>query len=377
MTGPMVARRVALGLAAAGCAPPRVPAQTGAANTLRAAATTLRAAARARGIVFGTAAQVALLRQDPALAALVAAEAELLVPEYEAKWGPLQPREGVFNVAPLQDFVAFAGAAGQRLRGHCLVWHEGNPEWLTAALAEGPARARRVMEEHFRVVLGTTANVMREWDVVNEMIANAPGSDNPSRAPGDLRDTPWLRALGPGYVELALRTARQLDRTLRLTVNDYGVEADTPWAAEKRARLLRLVRGLLERGAPLDAVGIQAHMQMREPFRPEPFIAFIRELRALGLAVSITELDVREPDVLAPTVEQRDALVAQYVEMVVRAAVEGGVRTIITWGLTDRDSWLVSQPAVARADGFATRGHAFDAALRPKPFRDALIRAFG
>ena len=370
MTEPRVARRLALGLAAAGCAPLRVPAQTGAAPTLR-------AAARARGIVFGTAARIGVLRQDAALAALVAAEAELLVPEYEAKWGPLQPREGEFDFARLGDFVAFAGAAGQRLRGHCLVWHEGNPDWLTAALAEGPARARRVMEEHFRVVLGTTVNVMREWDVVNEMIANAPGSDNPSPAPGDLRDTPWLRALGPGYVELALRTARQLDRTLRLTINDYGVEADTPWAAEKRARLLRLVRGLLERGAPLDAVGIQAHMQMREPFRPEPFIAFIRALRALGLAVSLTELDVREPDVLAPTLEQRDALVAQYVEMVVRAAIEGGVRTVITWGLTDRDSWLVSLPAVARGDGFATRGHAFDAALRPKPFRDALIRAFG
>lgn len=369
MTGPELARRAALGLAAASCTPARVPAQTGGA--------TLRAAARARGLVFGTAAQVGTLRQDAALAALVAQEAELLVPEYEGKWGAVQPKENEFNFAPLQDFAAFAAASNQRLRGHCLVWHEGNPDWLLPALAEGPARARRVMEEHFRVVLGTTVNVMREWDVVNEMIANAPGSDNPSPVPGDLRDTPWLRALGPGYVELALRTARQLDRTLRLTLNDYGVEADTPWAAEKRARLLRLVRELLGRGAPLDAVGIQAHMQMREPFRPEPFIAFIRELRALGLAVSITELDVREPDTLAGTVAGRDEAVARYVETVVRAAIEGGARTIVTWGLTDRDSWLVSQREVARPDGQTTRGHAFDAELRPKPFRDALLRAFG
>ena len=370
MKGARLARRTALGLLAAGCAPGRVPAQPGGGPTLR-------AAARARGLVFGTAAQAALLRQDAELRALVAAEADRLVPEYEAKWGPLQPREGEWNFAPIQDFANLAAAAGQRLRGHCLVWHEGNPDWLLAALAEGPARAQRVMEEHFRVVLGTTANIMREWDVVNEMIANPPGGDNPSPVPGDLRDTPWLRALGPGYIEMALRTARQLDRTLRLTLNDYGMEADTPWAAEKRARLLRLVRGLLERNTPLDAIGLQAHMQMREPFRPEPFIAFLRELRRMGLAVSLTELDVREPDALAPTIAERDALMATYVEDVVSAAIAGGVRTIITWGLTDRDSWLVSMPAVARLDGAATRGHPYDAQLRPKPFRDALLRAFG
>ncbi len=362
-------RRLALGLAAAGCAPVRAPAQPNGGG--------LRDAARARGLVFGTAARIGLLRQDPALAALVAAEAELLVPEWEGKWGAVQPREGAFDFAPLADLAAFAAAARQRLRGHCLLWHEANPDWLLPALAEGPSRARGVLEAHLAAVLGATAPVMRDWDVVNEPVANPPGSDNPSAAPGDLRDTPWLRALGPGYVELALRTARQADRTLRLTLNDYGVEADTPWAAEKRARLLRLVRGLLDRNAPLDAVGIQAHLQMREPFRPAPFIAFLRELRALGLAVAITELDVREPDRLAPTVEGRDEAMARYVEAVVRAAIEGGVRTIVTWGLTDRDSWLASQPAVARPDGQATRGHPFDAQLRPKPFRDALIRAFG
>ncbi|MFL1463155.1 endo-1,4-beta-xylanase [Roseococcus sp. DSY-14] len=369
MAGSTWGRRAALGLMAAGCTPGRPPAQPHGPS--------LRAAARARGLVFGTAAQAALLRQDAALRALVAAEAEVLVPEYEAKWGPVQPREGEWNLAPLQELASFAAGAGQRLRGHCLVWHEGNPDWLLAALAEGPARARRVMEDHFRALLGATAPVMREWDVVNEMIANPPGSDNPSPTPGDLRDTPWLRALGPGYVELALRTARQADRTLRLTLNDYGMEADTPWAAEKRARLLRLVRALLDRGAPLDAIGLQAHLQMREPFRPEPFIAFLRELRSLGLSVSLTELDVREPDLLAPGIAERDALMAAYLEQVVRAAIEGGVRTVITWGLTDRDSWLVSMPAVARPDGAATRGHPYDAELRPKPFRDALLRAFG
>ncbi|MCW8088371.1 endo-1,4-beta-xylanase [Sabulicella glaciei] len=363
----MTGRRAALGLGlAAGAA-------SGAAAQGR---PTLREAARGRGLVFGTAVQSQMLATDAGLRALAQREAELWVPAWEAKWGPVQPEEGRFEFAPLRALLQLAQPSGQRLRGHCLVWHEANPPWLAPALAEGPARARRVLEEHFRVVLGTTAPAMRDWDVVNEFIANPPGSDNPSASPGDLRDTPWLRALGPGYVELALRTARQLDRTLRLTLNDYGVEADTPPAAEKRARLLRQVRGLLDRGAPLDAIGIQAHLQMREPFRPEPFITFCQELRSMGLAVLVTELDIREPDVLAPNVPTRDQAVADYIGRFVSAALEGGVRTILTWGLADRESWLVSTPSVARADGATTRGLPFDDALRPKPFRDALLDAF-
>lgn len=364
-------RAAAAGLAAAGCAPAgRVPAQTGDGPGLR-------VLARARGAVFGTAIRAVQLREDAALRALVAREAELLVPEWETKWDTLQPQEGRFDFSGLQDIVNHAAAANQRLRGHTLVWHEAMPPWLAPALAEGPARAQRLLEEHCRVVLGTTVTVIRDWDVVNEPIANPPGADHPAPGPGDLRDTPWRRALGPDYVELALRIARQQDCTLRLTVNDYGVEADTPWAADKRARLLRLCRRLLERGAPLDAIGIQAHLQMRHPFRAEPFIAFLQELRGMGLALAVTEMDVREPDALAPTLEARDEAVAAFTETFLRAALEGGVRSFLVWGLSDRDSWLVSMPGVRRWDGVATRGHPFDEQLRPKPMRAAFARAFG
>jgi endo-1,4-beta-xylanase len=251
------------------------------------------------------------------------------------------------------------------------------PPWLPAALAEGPRRAAAVMEAHLTAVLRETREAIRDWDVLNEVIANPEGSDNPSPTDGDLRPTPWLSALGPGYPERALRLARQLDPTLRLTLNDYGVEADTPHAEVKRQRLLRVVRGLVQRGAPLDAVGIQAHLQRRDPFRPEPFIAFLRALRELGLAVLVTELDVREPDALAPSLAERDAAVAEYAGRFLAAAIEGGVRSVLTWGLTDRDSWLVKEPAVARGDGAATRGLPYDEALQPKPLRAALARALG
>jgi len=367
-------RRLALGIAAA-LAP--IPAQAPAQAPIQPQPDGLRRAARARGFTFGTAVRHDLLQADAAYAALVAREADMLVPEWEAKWDALQPAEGRFEFGPLRNIALFARTHQQRLRGHALLWHVANPAWLEPALAQGEARAAAILEAHLTAVLRETQSYIRDWDVLNEIISNPPGSDNPSPTSEDLRPTPWLRALGPNYPERVLRFARSLDATLRLTLNDYGVEADTPWAEAKRQRLLRQARRLVDRQVPLDAVGIQAHLQMRDPFRAEPFLAFVQALRAMGLAVLITELDVREPDQLAPSLAERDAAVADYVTRFLATATEGGVRTVLTWGLTDRNSWLGEEPAVARGDGQRTRGLPFDDALRPKPFHTALGQVLG
>lgn len=336
----------------------------------------LRDLARPRGLSFGTAVRSEKLGTDPALAALIAREADLLVPEWEGKWDALQPERGRFDFGPLREVLRFAQAHNQRVRGHALVWHEAMPAWLAPALAEGSAQAGEILETHIATVLAETRGTIRDWDVVNEAISAPPGGDNPSPTEDDLRPTPWLRALGPGYVEQALRLARQADPTLRLTLNEFGLYADTPWAEIKRERLLRVVRGLLDRNCPLDAIGLQGHLQMREPFRAEPFVQFVAALRAMGLAVLVTELDLREPDVLAPTIEARDAAIAEYAGAFLEAARAGGVRSFLVWGLTDRDSWLRIEPGVARGDGEATRGHPYDAELRPKALRARLAQFF-
>ncbi|MCQ4161719.1 endo-1,4-beta-xylanase [Roseomonas sp. GC11] len=332
--------------------------------------------ARERGITFGAAVQGRFLAADPAYAAAFATDAALLVPEWEAKWAALQPEEGRFDTAPLDAILAWARQRGRLVRGHALVWHEAMPPWLEPALAEGRARAEGLLAAHMDRVLSHARNQIRDWDVVNEPIANPAGSDVPQAGDAMLRDTPWLRALGPGYVEMALRMARQRDPTLRLVINEYGIEEDTPDAAEKRRRLLALLRGLLERNTPLDAVGIQGHLQLVRPFTPAPFAAFLAELRQMGLAVLVTELDIRETAQAPQDMAARDALVAERAYAFVSTALEAGVRTFLTWGLSDRESWLVKEPAVALKDGRAHRGLPYDESWQRKPMWTALARAF-
>ena len=331
--------------------------------------------ARERGFTFGAAVQAGLLVSDPLYAAAYEREAGVLVPEFEAKWSTLQPREGEFDFAALDAITGWAQARGRLTRGHALVWHEAFPDWAVAAIGESPARARGVMAAHIARVLSTTRLRIRDWDVVNEPIADPPGSDTP-QASGEFRDSPFFRALGPSYIEDAFRLAREQDPTLRLVLNEYGVEEDTPWAEEKRRRLLALVRDLLRRRVPIDAVGIQAHLQMRHPFSPTVFGDFVRTLRAEGLSVLVTELDIRENDGVPDDYPGRDGLVAARAAAFVSAAAEAGVRNIITWGLVDRYSWLVSESGVARRDGKLHRGLPLDWEYNRKEMWRTMARVF-
>lgn len=334
--------------------------------------------AASRGLTFGCAVTGKLIAEEPEFAALVALEAAVVVPEYEAKFAALQPEDGHFDFRHLDAVTSWAAHFRKAVRGHALVWHQDMPDWARAAVGEGPRRARAVLEAHYDRVLPATRARIRDWDVVNEPVANPPGSDVPEPAgnSGDLRDTPWLRALGPDYIAIALREARQRDATLRLTLNDYGVEADTPHAEEKRRRLLRLLRALRGRNVPLDAVGIQGHLQMREPFRADLFRDFVRQLRALDLQVLITELDVREQRPPQGDFVMRDTAVALRVHGFLSAAFEGGARTVLTWGISDRWSWLHREQAVALAAGDVHRGLPFDWELNRKQMWRAMARAF-
>jgi endo-1,4-beta-xylanase len=57
---------------------------------------------------------------------------------------------------------------------------------------------------------------------------------------------------------------------------------------------------------------------------------------------------------------------------------EPAVIGVVTWGLSDRYSWLRSRrtPRFARADGQPTRPLPFDEELRPKPAFTAILEAF-
>jgi endo-1,4-beta-xylanase len=318
----------------------------------------LRAHAAARGMLVGCAVVPEKLERDASYASLVAAQANILVPENAMKWGALRPSPDKFDFRGADASLAFAQAHDQKVRGHNLCWHEALPSWFAGTVTKD--NAAQLLTQHIQTVAGRYAGKLQAWDVVNEAI------DPKNGRPDALRKSPWLEMIGPDYLDLAFKTARQADGTALLTYNDYGIELDSPDQTVKRDAVMTLVKGMKKRGVPIDAVGVQSHLDATSGMPGEGLRKSVRELHKMGLQVFVTEMDVNDRKV-AGTVAERDAAVAQvYREYLTMMLAEPNVNVALTWGITDRSTWL-NGPKYARADGLPERPLPFDADCHPAP----------
>ena len=100
----------------------------------------------------------------------------------------------------------------------------------------------------------------------------------------------------------------------------------------KRGQVLLLLRRLKARGVPIQAVGLQSHVQADGAQPGAGLQAFIREAGKMGLEVYITEMDVNTHS-LPGGPELQDAAVAavyrSYLELVLG---EPNVPVVLTWG---------------------------------------------
>lgn len=357
------------GIAAAAASLPSVdwarePAKNGSDVSGRAS---LRAHAQSRGLLVGCAVVPQKFVPEPDYADAVAQQANILVAESCMKWAALRPAPDKYDFRAADELLAFTQAHGQKLRGHNLCWHEALPGWFASTVNE--SNARRFLTEHIQTVAGRYAGKIHSWDVVNEAI------DVKSGRPDGLRKTPWLEFIGPEYLDLAYRTARQADPHALLTYNDYSIEKDTPDDTAKRERVLQMVRDFKSRGVPIDAVGVQSHLTAGDPLPDNGLREFVRELRRMKLQVFVTELDVNDKK-LPAAIPERDAAVAHvyrhYAELML---AEPNVTALLTWGITDRYTWL-DGAKWTRTDRLPERCLPLDADYQPTPaffaLRDAI-----
>ncbi len=323
----------------------------------------LRTIAAARGILFGSTIAAAQIRADDDFLDLVRRECAALVTENELKWGNICDAPGEYDFAGADAIVDFASANGLAMRGHTLLWYYRTPRWFREL--PSAAAAQRAMLDHIAAVAGRYRGRMRIWDVVNEPIEPAHG-----RADG-LRGAIFADKIGPHYLDLAFHAARDADPTARLLLNEYGVEYDSAADDAKRGVILRHLERLKRSGVPVEILGIQGHLEIgAKPFSARKLRHFIATVAAMGIEIAVTELDV--VDAAAPgDIARRDQIVAdEYRRFLEVMLDEPATRTVFTWGLSDRHSWIVRRESgenTWRTDGAASRPLPFDAALTPKP----------
>jgi len=331
----------------------------------------LKAHAARTGLISGAAVVVHSLSIDPALAELIVDQSAILVPEGELKWRALRPAQDKFDFTQPDALFDFASKHHLLVRGHTLAWHNSVPDWLTAA--PKTLDVRKLFVEHIRTVMGRYRGRVQSWDVVNEAILPKDGM------PGGLRKSFWYERVGADYVDLAYRTAREADPKAKLTYNDYGVEYDNAEDEERRRAILELLRGMQARKVPLDAVGIQSHIKAASPSTVGKGLAdYIEAIRAMGLEVYLTELDVNEDDIVPNAVAERDRIVAQtYKDFLDVALASPAVKLVLTWGISDRRTWLNDGPTHHRKQpNRPQRSLLFDPEYRPAPAFFAMRDSF-
>ena len=326
-----------------------------------------REIADTKNLAFGCAIEPEVMDRDPAFAALVRRQAGVLAPENAMKWNALRPSQDRFDFVGGDRVVALAQAQDASVHGHCLVWHEALPDWTQGILDRRTGHA--LLSEHIRTVVGHYAGRVRSWDVVNEAV------ERNDRRPDGLRISPWLKALGPDYIDQAFHLAHAADPNARLAFADYGLEYDNvDWMVDKRGTMLEVLRGLRARDVPVHALAIQGHLDAsRPPAFGEGLYRFLGQVAHMGYEIYITELDVNDKT-LPGTVAQRDAVVADHYHAFLDMALrEPAVRMVNTWGLSDRHTSRSTM--FPRADGAEVRPLPFDRELRPKPAAFAIAQA--
>lgn len=305
--------------------------------------TTLRDAARGCGVHIGSATNINYFRNASVNASytrVFQAQYGLTTPEWECKWGPTEPEQGVFDFAACDALVGYAAAANAVVRGHNLCWGQDNPRWLVDAGRNWTrAELTHLLRQHITGVAGHYRNDSRiiSWDVVNEAVSGTPGV---IFKPVD----PWYPAV-PDYVDIAFRAARAADPTKLLFYNDYGGEG----LGAKSDNIYEMVASMVNRSVPIDGVGFEMHVSLDWHPDADDVRRNMVRLGNLGLIVHVTEMDVRcTAPVPASELQKQAWVYRSMLEACLNATATHGplkgqrvCRSFETWEFGDRFSWLL------------------------------------
>lgn len=287
-----------------------------------------------------------------------------ITPENAMKMAPMHPREGQYFWKDADSIVSFAVNNNLRVRGHALCWHEQAPMWMFKDENGNEASKELLLsrlKDHIFTIVNRYKGKIYAWDVVNEAI-----DDDSTKF---LRNSLWYKICGEDFIVKAFEYAHEADPNAKLYYNDYN--AVRP---EKRERIYRLLKKLVDAKVPIHGVGIQGHWSIFEPSEAELRKA-IEQYSSLGLDVQITELDMSiykwekerrakrpdESDELTPELEQQQ--IDQYAKVFkIFREYRKNITGITFWNLSDRYTWLDNYPVPGRKNYPLL----FDTNLQPK-----------
>ncbi len=275
----------------------------------------------------------------------------------------LQRSKGKFNFSTADKIVDKTLAAGLKMHGHTLVWHQQSPQWMNQSSKDVYLEREEALENlktHIKTVVEHFGDRVISWDVLNEAMSDNPAK--PENWRGALRKAPWYHAVGEDYVEQAFLAAREVldahpEWDIKLYYNDYNLDNQN-----KSKAVYSMVKELNEKYQKqhpgkllIDGVGMQGHYTVNT--NPNNVKNSLERFISLGVEVSITELDVqagRDYKLSDKEASQQGYLYAELFKLFREHA--DSIARVTFWGIDDGTSWRAS-----------TNPTLFDKYLQAKP----------
>ena len=298
---------------------------------------------------------------EPAFMNLVSKEFNAITMENSMKWERIHPGEKEWDWKTADKFVKYGLSQNMYIVGHVLVWHSQVAPWVFKG-ENGKDVSKKVllkrMEEHISTLAGRYNGKMDAWDVVNESVDEGNG----------WRKSPWLKIIGPEFMDKAFHYAADADPNAHLIYNDYNMHSP-----DKRKFVVNFLREFKKKGVPIHGVGMQGHVGLSYPNINE-FESSIKAYAAEGVKVHITELDLDVLPVaweymgaeiskefeysdqlnpyvngLPPEVEKK--LNDRYVEYFkLFLKYRDNIERVTFWGTSDAESWKNNFPVRGRTN---------------------------
>jgi endo-1,4-beta-xylanase len=285
-------------------------------------------------------------------------------------WHDTDPEPDRKELALLDEQVRRLQKLGITIKGHPLILAGAFPKWAPS----DPDRIRTLTQRHIKDLATRYRGKIDVWDVVGDA-TTASGAQNGLGA--------WARKAGPArFTADALEWARAASPKAVLLYNDYKLDAD----------YLKLIRDVQDLGAPLDALGLEAHMVGSE-WPMEKLWETAETFDHLAKPLHFSEITVLSDDPKAdhakawPSTPEGEARQADYVEKLYTLLFSHpAVKAIAWWNFVDGD-WdrmpggllradLTPKPAYARLRQLINERWRTTADLSTDMFGGATVRGF-
>jgi endo-1,4-beta-xylanase len=235
--------------------------------------------------VLGTAVEVGELVDDPRYAAIVANFTGVTLGN-DMKPQFLQPKEGMWTPQNALRIFDYAKRHGMVVHGHALVPNRSLPKWMREAPLDD---VQRIMVDHVNGALIVLPEML-SVDVVNEALASGKAQWR--------NDTPWFKAMGDNFINIAFEAAQKARPNIYKIYNDNSTDKAKDLDEDRFEMILRKLRDMQQQGITNLGMGFEGHVYTTpdDNMSPADLERRMKRLAEFGFVARVSEMDVTPKD---------------------------------------------------------------------------------